>query len=609
MNASIPSSSLAIPTIPIDQITPSPSNPRKRFDETYLQELAASLLEHGMIQPITVRPLPLDHLFEYNRMNPTRGPDEVTPTYEIVVGECRWRAARLAGLTEVPAFWRDLDDKQVLEIQVIENLQRRDVHPIEEADGYRQLIDKHGYRAEDIAEKIGKSRSYVYGRMKLAALGSKARQAFFDNRVDAAVALLIARIASEKDQERALATITQHTEPGSTITFLSAKWKIRQLFTVDLIRATWPLDDQTLLPSAGSCTECPRRSGNSPEICPDIDTANVCTDVKCFEEKRLARREQLIANASALNIPIYLGDEVNQVAPHGAEFNLEERWVNVDDILDGDRTYRDVLGDQTPVGMMVEFGPGINARLKSYADETILAEALKKAEIELPSYGAGHEDEEDAAQALAAAERRQRQIDEDDERARLINSERTRRKGILQAIKNKLINDDDTLNTDNIIIALAMAHLHQRVAYEGIDTTQLRLQEFGIDMPDEFDEDVELARAAITILQFWDHKKALAYLIAETTAEEVEEVFNWGTKLPSPIPGLDALAQAVGIVAPDPADAAQASEVLLDENPSEAPRGDEFWPFPSKSGESKETPIETKGKPKGRSKAKAKAVA
>ena len=140
MNAFTPHGALAIPTLPIAAIIPSPSNPRKRFDDAYLDELAESIKTHGLIQPITVRPLPLDHLFDYNHKHPNTEPGE-TPTYEIVVGECRWRAAQRAGLVDIPAFWRELDDKQVLEIQVVENLQRRDVHPLEEADGYRMLIE------------------------------------------------------------------------------------------------------------------------------------------------------------------------------------------------------------------------------------------------------------------------------------------------------------------------------------------------------------------------------------------------------------------------------------------------------------------------------------
>jgi len=606
MNASIPSSSLAIPTIPIDQITPSPSNPRKRFDETYLQELAASLLEHGMIQPITVRPLPLDHLFEYNRMNPPRGPDEVTPTYEIVVGECRWRAAKLAGLSEVPAFWRELDDKQVLEIQVIENLQRRDVHPLEEADGYRQLIDKHGYRAEDIAEKIGKSRSYVFGRMKLSSLGSKGRELFYAGRIEASVALLIARIPDEKDQKRALDGLTNGLGVDGTITFRDAQYRIRSGFTRDLCFATWPLGDSTLWATAGSCVDCPKRSGNSPELCPDLTSPDICTDLKCFEEKRLARRQQLLDNASQRGIPVYVGDEVKAVAPRGDKYSLDEQWLNIDEVIDSDpqqRTWRDLLGEQTPVTMMAEFGNGPHAKIESFAEETTLAEALKKAGIDLPSYGG--RSEEDLEQEREAEERSQRRIAEDNERALMITDERVRRQAVLQEIKNRLDNDDGTINTDHVIKALALAHLHQQAGYFGLGEEYVdRMRELGIEVPDEFNEDEELERVSALVMR-WDYTKALSYLIAETTVDEVAEVFDWQTRSLFPTPGLDALAQAVGIDA-DLADAAQASGALPDEKQAEA---HELWPFPTLKNETKQNPIETNEKPKGRAKAKAKALA
>lgn len=604
---SLPSTALAILTIPIDQIIPSPSNPRKRIDETYLQDLAASIREHGIIQPITVRLLPLDHLFEYNRLHRPRDDYDGTLSHEIVIGECRWRAAKLAGLSEVPAFWRELDDKQVLEIQLIENLQRRDVHPLEEADGYRELIKRHGYTADEIAAKIGKSRSYVYGRMKLSALGNKGRELFYANRLEGSVALLIARIPDEKDQERAITELTRYIGDDNPITYRDAQYRIRHGFTRDLCFATWPLGDSALLATAGSCTDCPKRSGNSPELCPDLTSTNVCTDLKCFEVKRLSRREQLIDNASQRGIRVYVGEEVKAVAPGGTLYSLDEKWENIDSVIAEDpqqRTWRDLLGEQTPVTMMAEFGTGPHAKIESFAEDTVLAEALKKAGIDLPSYAAGDDDAEDLEQQLAAAEKRMRQNDEDNKLALMVKNEKERRRALLQGIKDKLASDDGRLNTDRIINALALAHLHQQVSYNVMDTDRLR--EFGIEVPDEFDEDDELERAGTLVLLGWDYTKALSYLIAETTVEEVEEVYNWRDKSLSPTPGLDALAQSVGISATYPADAAQASGSLPDEKQADA---HELWPFPTLKNESRQNQIETNEKPKGRPKAKAKAVA
>lgn len=598
MNASIPSSSLAIPTIPIDQITPSPSNPRKRFDETYLQELAASLLEHGMIQPITVRPMPLDHLFEYNRMNPPRGPDEVTPTYEIVVGECRWRAARLAGLTEVPAFWRDLDDKQVLEIQVIENLQRRDVHPLEEADGYQKLIHWHGYRAEDLALKIGKSRSYVFARLKLCALGDAGREMFYAGGIEASVALIIARLP-ETDQTKMLKELQRLNGKGEPISFRDAKWRIRNGFTIDLARATFPLDDVLLLPAAGSCTACPKRSGNAPEICPDIETADVCTDTRCFEEKRLARREQLLDNYREKSVPLYVDDDAKMIAPGGRWSIDKDRWHRLDEHLDDDperRTIAEILGEQAPVSAVVEVGEGRSAELLELVETTALAEALAKAgwvantpaEDDAVTGGNGHS---------VGTYQRQRE-----ENAKALAAENARRQALRDRIVTQLCEGTEPLNIHSVVAAIVLAQIRQDC--DRGEETFIGLEHFGIVTPDEYDEAEEIEKLA-TVVSGWPLDKLLALMAWNAVIDEAH-IFNAYDGDFPPTPSLDALARAVGLSdvaeASDPADAAQAGEPLRaeDQNPpstaaqaagsltAENPKIEtnektaDAWPFPSR---------------------------
>jgi ParB/RepB/Spo0J family partition protein len=595
---------LAIPTIPIDQIAPSPSNPRKRFDETYLQELAASLLEHGMIQPITVRPLPLDHLFEYNRMNPPRGPDEVTPTYEIVVGECRWRAARLAGLNEVPAFWRELDDKQVLEIQVIENLQRRDVHPLEESDGYRQLIDRHGYRAEDLALKIGKSRSYVFARLKLCALGDAGREMFYAGGIEASVALIIARLP-ETDQIKMLKQLRQSNEAnGEPISFRDAKWRIRNGFTIDLAHATFPLDDAELLPAAGSCTDCPKRSGNAPEICPDIDTADVCTDTRCFEEKRLARREQLLDGYRAKNVLVYVDDDAKMIAPGGNWWSIDmDRWRRLGQRLEDDperRTIAEILGKQAPVSAVVEVGEGRSVELLELIETTALAEALAKA-----GWSANTSADDDAVTGAnghsVGTYQRQRE-----ENAQALAAENARRKALRDRIVAQLCDGTDPVDIHSIVAAIVLAQIRQE-SDRGEDIF-IGLEKFGIVTPDEYDEAEEIEKLA-AVFFCWPLVKLLALMAWNAVIDEAH-IFNAYDGVFPPTPSLDALARAVGLPdvaeAPDPADAAQASDALHDEKQAEA---HELWPFPTRKNETRQTPIETNEKPKARGKAKAKAVA
>ena len=125
-----------IETLPLREIEPDPDQPRKTFDDETLAELASSIAEHGLIQPIAVRP-------------------KVSGGYLIVAGERRWRACRMAGLTEAPVVVKDVTDEQAMEIALVGNLQREDLDPVEEAMGYRQLMDKCGLTQEQAAEKLG----------------------------------------------------------------------------------------------------------------------------------------------------------------------------------------------------------------------------------------------------------------------------------------------------------------------------------------------------------------------------------------------------------------------------------------------------------------------
>lgn len=139
--------------VPIEQITPNPDQPRKRFEAGDLDDLAASIREKGVIQPLIVR-------------------EQGAGLYEIVAGERRWRAAQMAQLHELPVIVREFDDIEVLEIAIIENIQRADLNAVEEAAGYRQLMDKFGHTQEKMAESLGKSRSHIANLLRLLNLPS-----------------------------------------------------------------------------------------------------------------------------------------------------------------------------------------------------------------------------------------------------------------------------------------------------------------------------------------------------------------------------------------------------------------------------------------------------
>lgn len=144
--------------VPIESLRANPNNPRRNFTENDLDDLSQSISEHGLIQPILVR-----------SARPVQG-GESAIDYEIIAGERRWRAAQRAGVHSVPILVREVDDRQALELAIIENVQRADLNPVEEALGYRQLMDEHDYKQADLGKVIGKSRSHVANTLRLLNL-------------------------------------------------------------------------------------------------------------------------------------------------------------------------------------------------------------------------------------------------------------------------------------------------------------------------------------------------------------------------------------------------------------------------------------------------------
>lgn len=153
-------------TLAVNDIIPNKEQPRKTFDEAALQELADSIKQHGVLQPLLVRPL-------------------TTGGYQLVAGERRWRASRLAELKEVPVIIKELSDTEAMEIAIIENLQREDLNPIEEAEGLQTLIDKCGFTQEEVATSVGKSRPAITNALRLLRLPEEVRQMTKDGDISA----------------------------------------------------------------------------------------------------------------------------------------------------------------------------------------------------------------------------------------------------------------------------------------------------------------------------------------------------------------------------------------------------------------------------------------
>ena len=288
-------------TVEIGRLAESRTNPRRHFGERGMEELVGSVRDHGVLNPLLVRPCA----------------DGGKGRLEIVCGSRRYRAAKTAGLKTIPVRMSALSDEQVLEIQVIENLQREDVHPLDEAAGYRALMETGRYTVESLAAKVGKSASYVYQRMKLTELVEAAKEAFWRDEITAGHAILLARL-QPGDQKEALQTCAERGD----------LWSVRQLadwiagtFHLRLSAAPFKPSDAELLAKAGACTACGKRTGANPELFPEVRAKDTCTDPACYRAKVsafiAARTAEHEARGEKLQ-PVVVGWVYDRDMPKGA---------------------------------------------------------------------------------------------------------------------------------------------------------------------------------------------------------------------------------------------------------------------------------------------------
>ncbi|MCX5711600.1 MAG: ParB/RepB/Spo0J family partition protein [Candidatus Omnitrophica bacterium] len=326
--------------VSLKDIKPSQHNARKTFDEVKLKELAESIKEKGVIEPIIIRP--------------SNG------KFEVVCGERRYRASQLAGKKEIPAIIMDLNDQQALEHQVIENLQREDVHPLEEAEGYEALMKKYGYKTvDDIAIKIGKSRGYIYGRLKLCELIPENRKLFYENKLNPSVALLVARIPAHLQKE-AGKKITAEGLDNEPMSYRRAQEFITKDFMLVLKAAPFDTDDAMLTEAAGSCTLCSKRTGNQKDLFPDISSADVCTDPVCFKTKKEAGIKRALAKAKESGKIILSEREAKKVFYSEDSMHLGEGYINLEAICAEDkhnRKYKQFVKSIKDVKLVVGINP------------------------------------------------------------------------------------------------------------------------------------------------------------------------------------------------------------------------------------------------------------
>jgi ParB/RepB/Spo0J family partition protein len=333
----------------VQELVPSPTNPRKQFDREELQELAATIRAHGVLQPLRVR-------------RPQRFAGEVGPVqFEIVCGARRFEAAILAGLEQVPCVVVDLTDDQVAEEQLIENVQREDLDPIEEAGGYQQLLDRGG-TVEDLAARLGKSKGHVYARLKLLQVPEKLAAAVSKGDVSASVAELVGRIPNPKLREEAAKGIlrggfeTWQQNKGEPLTYREAKEGIERRFVCELKQAPFSQKDESLLASAGACTACPKRAGNRPDEYPGA-RADMCMDPACYRLKVEAHQQRLKDRALAEGKTVLTGKEAEKALSYSSDYWLADTYAF--GISQSGKTYGQLLGKSTEeIAVLAQDGHG-----------------------------------------------------------------------------------------------------------------------------------------------------------------------------------------------------------------------------------------------------------
>ncbi|VVM05473.1 partial Chromosome-partitioning protein Spo0J, partial [Methylacidimicrobium cyclopophantes] len=293
--------------IPIDQIVPSPHNPRKSFSDEELEELAQSIERHGLIHPILVTP-------------------REDRSYQIVAGERRWRACRRIKRATVECFVRELDEKTAISIAVMENVQRSGLNPIEEAAGLQALIDVGKMSLREAASVVGKGRDYIARMLSLNRLPEAAKEAIRTGRMGRRTGWYIARIPLA--ELRSLVTSEALTKRLSTAEVAKL---VLEHYLLDLRKADFPLHSQDLLPDTPSCLDCPRRTGNAPDLYSDIADPMVCTDPDCFARKREADWNRRCRKAQAEGKEVLSDKEaVDEFVLGTAQLMQESRYIDLE---------------------------------------------------------------------------------------------------------------------------------------------------------------------------------------------------------------------------------------------------------------------------------------
>lgn len=316
--------------IPIAHLAESSTNPRKHFDPKKLDELAASIKENGVLEPLLVREvLGSEHL-------------------EIVCGARRYRASQIAGLTEVPCVVRNVSDQEVRLIQLAENANREDLSPVEEAETYAALVEE-GLATETIAKRLGKEKRHIARRLPLAKLPKKVKDALAAGYLPVGHAELIGIIPDAKLQEAALGRILYTAYAGEKTTIAAqpyavAKRIVEEEFMTALSLAIFDPEDIELSP-LGACSKCPHRTGNNPDLFGEMSGKSICTNPKDFQLKTENHLKKLRDDGYTV---LLSPNQLKRAFPYGGGSDeIGKEYMDLERVCEADpkrRTYEVLLG-------------------------------------------------------------------------------------------------------------------------------------------------------------------------------------------------------------------------------------------------------------------------
>jgi ParB/RepB/Spo0J family partition protein len=503
--------------LPLDAVAPSPFNPRATMPEDELRALGESL-RVNQLQPIVVRPL-------VDSTTQRVGDVENGAQWQIIAGHRRVAAARLVGLTHLQAVIRTATDAEVKTAHLVENLQREALQALEEAEGYRRLRDDEGLTGDEIAQRVGRKPGVVYARLKLLELVPEARTALANGDIPTEIALLIARIPLAKLQQRALVLCREvNAIDRGHAGVRTLRDAILEKFTLDLAKAIFDTQDATLLPTAGACTACPKRTGGAPDLFADFirpDGARyygkkgeqLCTDPDCFEAKRKAHLARQAEALRAKGKTVVIGSS----ATVSADGEVKGAYVAYNALKEQLAKVKAKTPDKLPeVVTIIDHRTG-------KPKQAVKREEAKAAGVKLESSeraGPQRTFEAQQQQMREARERREKERDE----------ERARRLALFNAARAVYASQPRTLGEARLVALELRQHL-DHLAEEANDALR------GWKSPKQ-------AQTAIAAMD----GQAIGALLVDLVL--LQEVYAWD--ITAPTPGLDLVRTTYGVELPAP---------------------------------------------------------